>query len=202
MCPDLKDSQEFDWKTKTVEFVVDSIRGKKYKYYSIRCTNIDAQHFRQFLAIQVLFVTSKRNNFIRNPQSIKIYLLVKQQWSSCLFLANLLMQTQFGCHIHCFLFSTHLVTHRDTSDVTTPYGIRECLFYHLHALYMKQENASGITERHKTHVTSEAHVANYSFEFLGYFISPQFISWSSERSFAHATIAWRLCHFRPLHRRT
>ena len=28
-----------------VEFVVDSIRGKKYKFYSIRCTNIDAQHF-------------------------------------------------------------------------------------------------------------------------------------------------------------
>ena len=30
-----------------MEFVVDSIRGKKYKYYSIRCPNIDAQHFRQ-----------------------------------------------------------------------------------------------------------------------------------------------------------
>ena len=29
MCPDLKDSYQFDWETETVEFVVDSIRGKK-----------------------------------------------------------------------------------------------------------------------------------------------------------------------------
>ena len=45
MCPDLKDSYQFDWETETVEFVVDPIRGKKYKYYSIRCPNIKAQHF-------------------------------------------------------------------------------------------------------------------------------------------------------------
>ena len=49
MCPDLKDSYQFDWETETVEFVVDSIRGKKYKYYSIRCPNIDAQHFKRLL---------------------------------------------------------------------------------------------------------------------------------------------------------
>ena len=29
MCPDLKDSYQFVWETETVEFVVDSIRGKK-----------------------------------------------------------------------------------------------------------------------------------------------------------------------------
>ena len=32
MCLDLKDSYQFDWETETVEFVVDSIRDKKYKY--------------------------------------------------------------------------------------------------------------------------------------------------------------------------
>ena len=48
--------------------------------------------------------------------------------NSSLFLANLSMQTQFGSHTHCFLFSTYTVTHQVTSDVTTPYGIRECLF--------------------------------------------------------------------------
>ena len=49
MCPDLKDNYQLDWETETVEFVVDSIHGKKYGYYSIRCPDIDTQHFKVIL---------------------------------------------------------------------------------------------------------------------------------------------------------